>query len=143
VITSALIAEETEQSTYTSYWTTDGTTGSSVITTDHVFQSTTGYATATISPSLRNGGGSGSNLSTSSKSIIGGVVGGIGGAILIGGIALVCWRLWGKKKREQIPQDDFLDSRDDSISQEKRAPGAPLPERYQNPNGAVNTASNF
>jgi len=75
------------------------------------------------------------------------VVGGIGGAILIGGIALVCWRLWGKKKREQLPQDDFLDSRDDSIRREKGASTRPFSQsnldQYHNPNGAVNTASNF
>lgn len=118
-----------------------------MVTTNKVVTSTTGYATATVEPSLRNGGGDGSNLTTSSKKIIGGVVGGVGGAILIGGIAFVCWRLWGKKhKSEPIPQDDMLDSRDDSISREKRGSAQPLDEdldTYQNPNGPVNTASNF
>lgn len=119
---------------------------SSVVTTDRVVSSTTGYATATISPSLANGGGNGSgNLSSSSKKVVGGVVGGIGGAVLIGGIALVAWRLWGKKKREQLPQDDFLDSQNDSIRREKRHSGQPFGnlDQYHNPNGQVNTASNF
>lgn len=74
------------------------------------------------------------------------MVGGIGGAILIGGLAVVAWRLWGKKKREQLPQDDYLDSRDDSIHREKTASSQPFQdnlEQYHNPNGAVNTASNF
>ncbi|KAK4575217.1 hypothetical protein LTR86_001069 [Recurvomyces mirabilis] len=139
-ITSALVALETLPSTYTSYWTSDGSVYSKLVTTNAVITSTTGFATATLTPSLQNGGGSGGNLSTSSKQIVGGVVGGIGGAILIGGIALVAWRLWGKKKRQAVPQDDFMDSRDDSIRQEKReSHGVP----YNNPNGAVNTASNF
>ena len=112
---------------------------SSVMTTDQIVTSTTGYATATIEPSLRNGGGTGANLSTSSKSVIGGVVGGVGGAVLIGGIALVCWRLWGKKKRQQDEHDDFLDSRDDSIRREKRASRQP----FMPSTGPVNTASNF
>jgi len=117
-----------------------------LVTTDRVFASTTGYATATIAPSLANGGGDGSNLSTSTKSIIGGVVGGVGGAILIGGLAIVAWRLWGKKKQQQ-GHDDFLDSQDDSIRREKTGstgqPFASNAGQYQNPNGAVNTASNF
>ncbi|KAK3633666.1 hypothetical protein LTR56_015732 [Elasticomyces elasticus] len=144
-ITSALLAEATIPSTYTSYWTSNGVVQSRLVTTNHVVTSTTGYATATLKPALQNGGGSGGNLSTSSKSIIGGVVGGIGGAILIGGIALVAWRLWGKKKRQGAQQDDFLDSRDDSIRREKRASQglqAP-PDRYHNPSGPVNPSSNF
>jgi len=118
---------------------------SKLVTTDRVVSSTTGFATATLAPALQNGGGSGSNLSSSSKSIIGGVVGGIGGAVLIGGLAVVAWRLWGKKKRQQLPQDDFLDSRDDSINREKRASQGFRSnlEQYHNPNGPVNTASNF
>lgn len=110
--------------------------------------STTGYATATISPTLQDGSGSGSSLSDSSKKIIGGVVGGVGGAILIGGLAIVAWRLWGKKKRQQLPQDDYMpDSQNDSIHKEQgsSAPGAAMSALgdYRNPNGGVNTASNF
>ncbi|KAK1078506.1 hypothetical protein LTR33_007173, partial [Friedmanniomyces endolithicus] len=121
-ITSALLAEETLPSTYTSYWTSDGSVYSSLVTTDRVITSTTGFATATLTPALQNGGGSGSNLSTSSKSIVGGVVGGIGGAVLIGGIAVVAWRLWGRKRRGgsgEDGRDEMLDSRDDSIRREK------------------------
>jgi uncharacterized membrane protein YebE (DUF533 family) len=125
--------------------------------TDVVFASTTGYATATIAPGLANGGGNGGNLSTNAKSIIGGVVGGIGGAILIGGLAFVAWRLWGKKKAAAEGNEDYYDeSQADSIAGQKResmgvlsnsgmsepASGNGL-ERYQNPNGRINTASNF
>ena len=142
-----LVAQETRHSTYTSFWTSNGQVYSSVYTTENVFASTTGFATATIAPSLANGGGNGSNLSTHTKAIIGGVVGGIGGAILIGGLAFVAWRLWGKKKRQADMQDDYVDSQNDSIRKEERAStlasGGDGTERYQNPGGSVNTASNF
>ncbi|EME83764.1 uncharacterized protein MYCFIDRAFT_210699 [Pseudocercospora fijiensis CIRAD86] len=150
VITSALVASETHRSTYTSFWTSDGSVYSSLVTTDQVVASTTGYATATISPSLADSSSGGSSLSTSSKKIIGGVVGGIGGAILVGGLAVVAWRIWGRKKRPAVPQDEYLDSQNDSIRKERIASGSGL-ERYQqphnapyhNPGGSVNTASNF
>lgn len=84
---------------------------------------------------------------------LGGVVGGIGGAILIGGLAIVAWRLWGKKKREQAAAvDDFgmgtAGSPRDSLGREKQTSAsshAPTlsTSSYRNPNGAVNTASNF
>lgn len=126
-------------------------------TTADVFATTTGFATATVAPGLANGGGSGSNLSTNAKNIIGGVVGGIGGAILIGGLAFVAWRLWGKKKAANDGQEDYYDgSQADSVVGQKRESMGVLSnsgmseggsgnglERYQNPNGRINTASNF
>ncbi|KAK1078088.1 hypothetical protein LTR33_007537 [Friedmanniomyces endolithicus] len=142
-ITSALLAEETLPSTYTSYWTSDGSVYSSLVTTNRIITSTTGFATATLTPALQNGGGSGSNLSTSSKSIVGGVVGGIGGAVLIGGIAVVAWRLWGRKRKGgsgEDGRDEMLDSRDDSIRREKIGVQQ---GRYGNPGGPVTASSNF
>jgi hypothetical protein len=92
-------------------------------------------------------------MSPQTKAVIGGVVGGIGGAILIGGIAIVAWRLWGKKKREKAASaDDFgmgtAGSPRDSLGREKQISAsshAPTlsTDSYRNPNGAVNTASNF
>jgi hypothetical protein len=68
--------------------------------------SSTRFTTFTTTPSLANANNGGSSgLSSKSKSIIGGVVGGIGGFVLLGGIALVCWRIWGRKRQ----QDDDLD----------------------------------
>lgn len=142
-ITSALLGKATEHKTFTSYWTSNGHVYSSVVTEDNVVSRTTGVLTATINPSLADGGGNGSNLTTQTKSIIGGVVGGIGGAILIGGLAFVAWRLWGKKRREE-DVDDF--NSNDSITQEKSHRGSGMTldsEGYSNPGGRVNTASNF
>jgi len=116
------------------------------VTSARVVSSTTGFATATILPELQDGssGGGGGGLSPSSARIVGGVVGGVGGAILLGGLAIVAWRLWGKKKGERLPADeDYLGSdKHGSVGSgnnfaQQAAPG------YNNPNGAVNTASNF
>ena len=152
VITSALIGKSTSRNVYTSTWTSDGQVYSSVVTENAVVDATTGFATATINPSLANGGGDGSNLSDNAKQIIGGVVGGIGGAILVGGLAFVAWRLWGKKKaaaREE-PDEVWGGSRPDSIETAKRSSGMPSyggdisrGDGYSNPNGAINTSSNF
>lgn len=143
-----LVSKTTRHSSYTSYYTSNGQVRSTVVSTENVFASTTGFATATIAPSLANAGGDGSNLSDSTKKIIGGVVGGIGGAILIGGLAFVAWRLWGKKKQEQQQEDMYSN---DSLSAQKRysentlmtdaaySTNAP----YSNSSRPVNTASNF
>jgi hypothetical protein len=145
-IREPLVTKATKHTSFTSYWTSHGQVYSSVYSTEVVEAKTTGYATATIAPSLAHEGGNGSNLSTNTKKIIGGVVGGIGGAILIGGLAFVAWRLWGKKKEQEVTQEDLYSS--DSLSAQKRMSGNTLEtagysERYSNPNGAVNTASNF
>jgi hypothetical protein len=164
-ITSPLVGHSTVAQVYTTFYVgNDGRSSSAVVTTSRVLSSTTGFATATILPALQsNGDGNGNgSLSTSSQHVIGGVVGGIGGAILLGGLAIVAWRLWGKKKtqqRESMAQEDYLNagrsdySRGNSFGAEKRisplsssygggiSPGSTM--NYQNPNGRVNTASNF
>ena len=69
-------------------------------------------------------------------------MGGIGGAILIGGLAFVVWRLYGKKRNQDAQQDDLYSS--DSLSAQKRLSRNTLDtQTYSNPNGAVNQASNF
>lgn len=153
-ITSNIVRESTEPFTTTSYFTEDGTLRSRVLTSDRVVSSTE-VATATIDPTLAKGGNGGgsSPMSSQTKAIIGGVVGGIGGAILIGGIAIVAWRLWAKKKRDEAAAvDDFgmgtAGSPRDSLGREKQTSSsshAPTlsTDSYRNPNGAVNTASNF
>jgi len=84
-------------------------------------------------------------LSIDSKKIIGGLVGGVGGAILLGGIILVCWRIWGRK-RSSGEDDDYGSA--GSLNREKEPSGQltadtedPL-QRYQAP-GRPNAAANF
>jgi hypothetical protein len=88
-------------------------------------------------------GSSGGGLSTSTKSIIGGVVGGIGGAILLGGLALVAWRMWGRRRAKGpgMDDDDVMGAQPhESLMTEKDEP--PL-ARYHGGGGQINTASNF
>lgn len=155
-ITSAIVHQSTEPYTTTSFYTENGIVRSRVLTSDRVVSSTE-IATATVDPTLAKGGkggGGSSSLTPQTKAIIGGVVGGIGGAILIGGLAIVAWRLWGKKKRERAEaEDDFgmgtAGSPHNSIHREKQHHAASSHaasnsvDSYRNPNGAVNTASNF
>lgn len=68
-------------------------------------------ASSSGSPGLsgNNGGSGSSGLSSKSKSIIGGVVGGVGGAILLGGLAIVFCRVWGKNRRSHGADTDVMD----------------------------------
>ncbi|THW60410.1 hypothetical protein D6D20_05793 [Aureobasidium pullulans] len=145
-ITSALVTSSTERYTTTVVTVIGGSSVTTAIPTERVVSSTTGYATATVSPQLNDGGSSGSSgggLSTSTKKIIGGVVGGIGGAILLGGLALVAWRMWGRRRAKgpRMDDDDIMGPRPhDALMTEKNEP--PL-ARYHNGGGQINTASNF
>lgn len=74
---------------------------------------------------------------------------GIGGAILLGGIAVVVWRVWGKRKHVSDDDRDLMDSQPGSSGREKRSsvsgndPFRSTLDQYHNPAGPVNTASNF
>jgi len=102
---------------------------------------------ARATPSALSAGGDGgdnSGLSSSSKSIIGGVVGGLGGALVIGALAYTAWRIWGKKKN--LHDDDLYDPNAQqeklSTSTDNQTPFQSTLNQYHNP-GPVNTASNF
>lgn len=113
-----------------------------------VSSSTTGYATATIDPTLASdSSGSSGSISPHTQAIIGGVVGGVGGAILIAGLAFAAWRIWGRKKGNRLPQDDYYAGQEESYQKEDNTDGL---ERYRihgetgtQPATSVNAASNF
>ena len=136
------------QTTYITVSTSsDGQVFSSTVTSASVVSSTTGYATYTTTPGLvsDNSSGGAIGLSQGDKNIIGGVVGGIGGAILLGGIALVFFRLYRRRRRTE--EDEDMASAG-SLNREKASSGTlttdaedPL-QRYQQP-GKVNAAQNF
>jgi hypothetical protein len=72
------------------------------------------------------------------------VVGGIGGAILLGGIAIAVWRVYGKKKRNG-DEDDLYDpnaNHEKTSTSTDNSPFKNTLDQYHNP-GPVNTASNF
>lgn len=79
-------------------------------TSSQVVAAALASATSSGAPGLNgdNGGSGSSGLSAKTKSVIGGVVGGVGGAILLGGLAVVFWRVWGKTRRSRSG-DDLVD----------------------------------
>ncbi len=74
-------------------------------------------------------------------------MGGVGGAVLLGGIALVLWRLFGRKKHGG--EDEGLIGKQDVATKgslrEKRISSNTVPnfDMYNRPMGNVNTALNF
>jgi len=75
---------------------------------------------------------------------------GIGGAILVGGLAVVAYRIWGRK-REDVDDDDLMAQPPGSSDKEQASsfggsstlnPFKKTLDQYHNP-GPVNTASNF
>ncbi|EEA27482.1 hypothetical protein EYB25_001522 [Talaromyces marneffei] len=110
-------------------------------------------STGTSSPSFSSGSsGASSGLSKSAKNTIIGVVVGVGGAIILAGVAFVAWRVWGRNKHDPDNDEDDLMSAGTAVGSNLREK-APSPassgtpfrstlDQYHNP-GPVNAASNF
>ncbi|KAI4212526.1 MAG: hypothetical protein LQ351_004778 [Letrouitia transgressa] len=122
-------------------------------TTSRLVPVSTSSPSASTSPAInKEEGGSGkSGLDDSQKRIIIGVVVGIGGAILLGGIAVVTWRIWGRKRHNVDEDNDLVDSVPGSSGREHEktssisghSPFRSTLDQYHKPAGPVNTASNF
>jgi hypothetical protein len=133
--------------TITSYQTISGSTLANVMTT------TSTPAAEATSPSLNGDSksSSGSGVSSSDRKIIIGVVVGVGGAIVLGVLAVVIWRIH-KKRSEQYndDDDDLMGGTAVGSGPREKAPspaqsGTPFRstlDQYHNP-GPVNAASNF
>lgn len=99
-------------------------------------------------PSTQKNTDSSDGLSDSNKKVIGGVVGGIGGALLLGGIALVFWRM-RKRQNKVTADDDDLNLNTGAALGDKPQNGtgaSPFQsnlEQYHNPGGRPNAAANF
>ena len=75
-------------------------------------------------------------------------MGGVGGAILLGGLALVAWRMRSRKRRAVEDDDDLMGSVPGSAGQEKGTGVGDSPfrstlDQYHAPTGPVNASSNF
>jgi len=88
-------------------------THTEIVTTtnaDGSVETKTSESTSTHTPGLseenKSGGGS-SGMSTSTRNTVIGVVVGVGGAIVLGALAFVAWRIWGKKKGPD-PNDGLM-----------------------------------
>lgn len=114
---------------------------------------TTSAPAEASSPSLNGGNSSSSSsgVSESDKKIIIGVVVGVGGAIVLGVLGVVIWRIQ-KKRNEQYndEDDDLMGGTAVGSGPREKAPspahgGTPFKstlDQYHNP-GPVNAASNF
>ncbi|KAI9929073.1 hypothetical protein ASPWEDRAFT_36978 [Aspergillus wentii DTO 134E9] len=155
----------TSSSSSSSSSTTQLTTSHTVktITTIHTISGTPIPTTLTTTsasvgevtnpPGLNNDSGSGnsSGLSSSSKKTIVGVCVGVGGAIVLGAVALVFWRMNARKRHAQENDEatDLMSGTAVGAGAREKAPspasGTPFRstlDQYHNP-GPVNAASNF
>lgn len=121
-------------------------TYSNVVTTS-ALQAVDPTSSPSVGP-VDNGSG-GPGLEPAQKRLIIGVVVGVGGAILMGGLAIVAWRIWGKRKEPADDDHELIDSLPGSSSHEKNnsltgnSPFRSTLDQYHKPAGPVNTASNF
>ncbi|KAL8763592.1 MAG: hypothetical protein Q9184_000648 [Pyrenodesmia sp. 2 TL-2023] len=148
---SRSVSSRTQQFVTTVVTVSGSSTQTNVYTTSGVIPVSTSSATSTQTPSVNpdDSGSNKSGLDSSQKRIVIGVVVGIGGAILLGGIAVVAWRIWGRKGRPNEDDNDLMDSHPGSSGREKRSsisghsPFRSTLDQYHNHGGPVNTASNF
>ncbi|KAK2030242.1 hypothetical protein LX32DRAFT_651670 [Colletotrichum zoysiae] len=126
-----------------------------ITTTNSVGQQTafTTESTVTSTPGLNeaNSGGSDSGMSTQTRNTVIGVVVGVGGAIVLGALGFVAWRIWGKKKHAE-ENDGLMEYNNQYGNEPKtevgsaqgagRTPFQSTLESYHAPN-QVNASSNF
>ena len=154
MVASKSVLSQTQQVTSTIVTVSGSSTFSHILTTSALVPVSTSTSTSTAAPGLAGSDSSSnsSGLSSSTKRTIIGVVVGIGGAIVIGGVAVVAWRIWGRKRSVGDDDNDLMGSHPGSSGHEKRSslsgntPFKSTLDQYHsshNPPGPVNTASNF
>ena len=127
-------------------------TTTKVITTTNADGSQVTYTSESLStatPGLASSGsGQASGMTTQTRNTVIGVVVGVGGAIILGGLALVAWRIWGRKKHQE-ENDGLMDYGSTAEKPETaggsmatRTPFQSTLESYHAPT-QVNTAANF
>lgn len=108
---------------------------------------TTSTPTAAPSGALSDSSGSSgttSGISSQTKNIIIGVVVSIGGVALLGGLAFVAWRIWGKRRNVADEDDILMNGRDEKDSGPDSSPFKSTLDQYHNPApGRVNASANF
>ncbi|KAF6838919.1 hypothetical protein CPLU01_02189 [Colletotrichum plurivorum] len=122
-----------------------------------VATSFTSEATVTSTPGLNNSGSSDSSsgMSTQTRNTVIGVVVGVGGAIVLGALGFVAWRIWGKKKQAE-EHDGLMEYNNQYGNEAKvesgagtnpqnngRTPFQSTLESYHAPSHQVNASSNF
>ncbi|KAF2759794.1 hypothetical protein EJ05DRAFT_309849 [Pseudovirgaria hyperparasitica] len=146
--TTPLVTQVTRITVITSRVTSGSSVFDTAITSEVVSEMTTGSAVATLSPS-NDGSNSDGGLSSTNQKIVGGVVGGVGGALLLGGIVLVFLRLRKKRQNKVQIDDDFAGM--DYKRNENSRNSEPLNnstfqnanDQYHQPAARPNAAANF
>lgn len=110
----------------------------------------TSEGTVTRTPGLSQGSGGASGMTKGTRNIVIGVVVGVGGAIVLGALGFVAWRIWGRKK--QAEEHDNLMNYGDKPDERSSAGGTATGparnpfqstlETYHAPT-QVNASSNF
>ncbi|RDL40879.1 uncharacterized protein BP5553_00858 [Venustampulla echinocandica] len=126
------------------------TVSGSVVTSVSSSTNTNSASAATNEASLAgNGEKSSGGMSSKTKNTVIGVVVGVGGAIILAGLGVVAWRIWGRKKKGD-ESDDLMGYRASSAAGEKTTAQGPAAnpfqstlENYHNPARNVNASSNF
>lgn len=138
----------------------EDTPGETTITSTQIITTTrsdgspvtlTSETVSTETPGLAgddNNGQQESGMSPQTRNTVIGVVVGVGGAIILGGLALVAWRIWGRKKHQE--ENDGLMDYGSAIESKpetggsltSRTPFQSTLESYHAPT-QVNTAANF
>jgi hypothetical protein len=121
------------------------------LTTSYSSSTASSTAKSTNTASLGQDQTTSSGLTPKAKTTIIGVVCGVGGAIILVGLGIVAWRIWGRKKSED-EDDGLMGFRGGSSGHEKSGsmsgtgPTNPFQstlENYHNPTKQVNASSNF
>jgi hypothetical protein len=114
-------------------------------TTVDVYTPTAGLSTS------GDEGSSPSGITKTQKNVVIGVVVGVGGAILLGGLIIVFWRL-KKAKKNPVDEDDLMrrggsplaeSGRDMHSASTDTSPFQATLDQYRRPPGQVNASSNF
>jgi hypothetical protein len=88
-------------------------------------------------------------MSTQTRNTVIGVAVGVGGAIVLAGLSLVAWRIWGRKKAAADESDDLMGrgysghGEKEGASTVGSSPFQSTLESYHNPSRPVNASSNF
>ncbi|KAI9771304.1 MAG: hypothetical protein M1840_002274 [Geoglossum simile] len=131
-IVTTLMSIDSGGSTIQQVFTTSGLVVGTSVTTSTSFPGVNGSSEPSGSP----------GLSSKQKKIIIGVVVGVGGFVILGGMALVAWRVWGRKKQPSEDDDRVHAATPDARTGPGGSPFKSTLDQYHNP-GTVNTASNF
>jgi hypothetical protein len=101
--------------------------------------------------SAQGNSSSGEGIKTSTRNTIIGVVVGVGGALLIGGLAIFAWRLKKRRGTNPVDEDDLMrregsplaGGREMRTASPEESPFKATLDQYHKPPGTVNASSNF